>query len=156
MPSPAGNRTIKDINDMKANLPEYAEIYLDECLSNTKEVVSGSGKVLEVRDRHIPTIDYFLSIWLPRNIGNTITRMTYYNWLNGTDDHKKAIIKSIDDQFKALAGDIVANEGKGIFYAKNKLGWTDRYQSEASLTVTGLPIQINTNVPPLALDDNNA
>jgi len=29
-----------------------------------------------------------------------------------------------------LAADIVANEGKGIFYAKNKLGWTDRLQTE--------------------------
>ena len=28
--------------------------------------------------------------------------------------------------FTALATDIVANEGKGIFYAKNKLGMADR------------------------------
>jgi hypothetical protein len=35
-------------------------------------------------------------------------------------------IKNIEGMFTALATDIVANEGKGIFYAKNKLGMTDR------------------------------
>jgi hypothetical protein len=29
-----------------------------------------------------------------------------------------------------LAADIVANEGKGIFYAKNRLGMHDRQQLE--------------------------
>jgi hypothetical protein len=43
-------------------------------------------------------------------------------------------IKSIDDQFNALATDIVANEGKGIFYAKNKLGMTDKQQVDGSMT----------------------
>jgi hypothetical protein len=43
-------------------------------------------------------------------------------------------IKSIDDQFNALATDIVANEGKGIFYAKNKLGMTDKQQLDGSMT----------------------
>jgi hypothetical protein len=32
--------------------------------------------------------------------------------------------------FKCLAKDIVANEGKGIFYAKNALGMHDRQQLE--------------------------
>jgi hypothetical protein len=39
-------------------------------------------------------------------------------------------IKSIDDDFKALAEDIVANEGKGIFYAKNRLGMHDKQHIE--------------------------
>jgi hypothetical protein len=39
-------------------------------------------------------------------------------------------IKIIDDLFNSLARDIVANEGKGIFYAKNKLGMHDRQQVE--------------------------
>ena len=41
---------------------------------------------------------------------------------------KKDTIKRIDDLFQALATNIVANEGKGIFYAKNKLGMTDKQQ----------------------------
>ena len=39
-------------------------------------------------------------------------------------------IKKIDELFKSLAADIVANEGKGIFYAKNRLGMHDRQQLE--------------------------
>ena len=46
-------------------LPDWADKYIQECISHTKEVVSGSGKVVEVQDRHIPTIAYFLNIWLP-------------------------------------------------------------------------------------------
>jgi hypothetical protein len=39
-------------------------------------------------------------------------------------------IKTISDEFDSLARDIVGNEGKGIFYAKNKLGMHDRQQVE--------------------------
>jgi hypothetical protein len=42
--------------------------------------------------------------------------------------HKE--VNQIDEMFRALAADIVANEGKGIFYAKNLLGWTDRAKNE--------------------------
>ena len=149
-------KTLICLKDLVNNLEEYGEMYISECMHNTKEVVSSSGKVVNVRDRYIPTIDYFLNIWLPRNIGNTIAKKTYYEWMRGKDDVKSSIIKNIDDMFKALAIDIVANEGRGIFYAKNRLGMSERYQSEQSLTVTGLPITINTNVPPLALDSNDA
>lgn len=107
-------------------LPKYANEYIDICLNHTKEVATGSGKIVEQKERHIPTISFFLNIWLPRNIGDTIVRNTYYDWLKGENKLKKDTIKIIDDLFLSLAGDIVANEGKGIFYAKNKLGWTDK------------------------------
>jgi hypothetical protein len=42
-------------------------------------------------------------------------------------------IKTIEGLFKALATDIVANEGKGIFYAKNRLGMTDRAMVESKI-----------------------
>jgi hypothetical protein len=134
-------------------LPEYATMYIDICIGHTKEVVSGSGKVVKVEDRHIPTIAYFLNIWLPRNLGESISKSTYYNWLKEEDETKLDAIKKIDEEFKALAGDIVANEGKGIFYAKNKLGWSDRQVTESSLNVTGLPVNIITNSPPLSNDE---
>tara|TARA_R110000868_G_scaffold279203_1_gene539287 strand:- start:32392 stop:32787 length:396 start_codon:yes stop_codon:yes gene_type:complete len=108
----------------------YATNYLRECMSHTKEVVSGSGKVVEVMDRHIPTIDYFLNIWIPLLQLEKIGRTTYYEWLKGDDEIKANTIKRINDDFKALAKDIVANEGKGIFYAKNALGMHDRQQLE--------------------------
>jgi hypothetical protein len=112
------------------NLPEYANQYIDICLTHTKEVATGSGKIVEQKERHIPTIAFFLNIWLPRNIGDTISRDTFYEWLKQENTSKSDTIKKIDDLFLALAGDIVANEGKGIFYAKNKLGWTDKLQTE--------------------------
>ena len=115
--------------DFINKLPEYANQYIDVCLSHTKEVATGSGKIVEQKERHIPTIAFFLNIWLPRNIGDTICRDTYYEWLNGENKVKSDAIKKIDDLFLALAGDIVANEGKGIFYAKNKLGWTDKHEN---------------------------
>ena len=110
------------------SLPEYADRYIKECLSHTKEVATGSGKIVKIEDRHIPTIAYFLNIWLPLLKLDTIVRNTYYDWLKGDNQIKKDTIKRIDDLFQALATDIVANEGKGIFYAKNKLGMTDKQQ----------------------------
>ena len=118
-------------DDFIINLGKHADNYISECLAHTKEVVSGSGKVIEVRDRHIPTIDYFLRIWIPIvRKEKSIVRETYYTWLNSDDKLKSDTIKKIDDLFKGLAIDIVGNEGKGIFYAKNRLGMHDRQQLE--------------------------
>jgi len=112
-------------------LYHLAETYIDECLSHTIQEVS-QGRIVEKMNRHIPTIDFFLRIWIPRNYDKsyTIKRMTYYRWLNWENTEKQRVIKNIDDIFKALAQDIVANEGKGIFYAKNRLGMHDRQQVE--------------------------
>ncbi len=115
--------------DFIEQLPNNANQYIEVCLNNTKEVATGSGKIVEQKERHIPTIAFFLNIWLPRNVGDTIVRNTYYDWLKGEDELKKDTIKKIDDLFQSLAVDIVANEGKGIFYAKNKLGMTDKVDS---------------------------
>jgi hypothetical protein len=108
-----------------------AETYIDECLTNTTEEVS-QGRIVKKLNRHIPTIDFFLRIWIPRNYSrrDTIKRQTYYRWLNWTNTEKQRVIFDIDEAFKALARDIVANEGKGIFYAKNRLGMHDRQQLE--------------------------
>lgn len=118
-------------DDFAIWIGKKANEYIQECISHTKEIVSSSGKVIEVRDRHIPTIEYFLQIWLPFfNLG-TIVKSTYYEWLKGANGEVKSnAIKAVNDTFKALAKDIVANEGKGIFYAKNCLGMHDRQQLE--------------------------
>lgn len=114
-------------------LHELAFEYMQECVQNTRPHVAGNGKVIQVPDRHIPTIGYFLNVWLPIvRKEKTINRDTYYTWLRGEADEplKTDTIKTIDDMFKNLAKDIVANEGKGIFYAKNALGMHDRQQVE--------------------------
>lgn len=109
---------------------DKANQYIEECVNNTKPHVAGSGKVVEVPDRHIPTIKYFLHYWMPRNHGETINRDTYYTWLKLEDESKSDTIKRIDDLFASVAEDIVANEGKGIFYAKNRLGMHDKQHIE--------------------------
>ena len=113
------------------HLEGLAYIYIEECLSNRKEMISNKGDIVLVSDRHIPTIDYFLRIWIPLvRKEKSIHRDTYYTWLNSDDKLKSDTIKKIDDLFKGLARDIVANEGKGIFYAKNALGMHDKQHLE--------------------------
>ena len=113
------------------NLELWAIEYIEECSSHKKETLSNKGEIALVSDRHIPTIDYFLRIWIPIiKKEKAIVRSSWYEWLNGDDKLKSDTIKKIDELFKALASDIVANEGKGIFYAKNRLGMHDRQQVE--------------------------
>lgn len=131
-------------------LPEYADKYIDICINHTKEVATGSGKIVELKERHIPTIDFFLNIWLPKNLGETISRSTYYEWLKSNDEAKSDTIKTIDDKFKSLAGDIVANEQKGIFYAKNKLGWTDKAVNENTNINRNITVEVVKSDIPLS------
>jgi len=146
------------------NLESHAFEYIEECLGHKKEVMSGSGMVREIQDRHLPTVQYFLRIWLLQNKGKSIDRSTWYEWINletseDNTEEKNALIKlksdtikKIDGLFSALATDIVANEGKGIFYAKNKLGMTDKVQSDLTskgnelkaVTITGMVITNET------------
>lgn len=133
-------------------LKQRAEEYIDECLGNQKEYVTNSGRSVNIKDRHIPTIEFFLRIWMPRNHGESISKETYYQWLklepkeDDTDEQRQFIkeksdaIKKINDEFKALATDIVANEGKGIFYAKNRLGMHDKQQIDTNANVSILNI----------------
>ena len=116
-------------------LEAQSEIYLSECLAHTKQHATGSGKVVDVQDRHIPTVDFFLNIWLGIVNKETIARQTWYRWLREKGDEndenlKRDTIKRITLRFNSLARDIVANEGKGIFYAKNALNMHDKQHIE--------------------------
>jgi len=117
--------------------PEQLELfawdYIQECINNKREHPTASGKVVLISERHLPTVAYFLKIWLPMKGLPTLCRSTYYNWLQSEDSHVLDTIKNIEGMFTALATDIVANEGKGIFYAKNKLGMTDKAQTDIKL-----------------------
>ena len=120
-------RLPKDIDQER--LLEWADEYIDYCLNSTKEVATGAG-VKIIRERHLPTISFFLLIWLPRQGFEFYNRANYYEVLSKEDHPCHKITKQIDELFRALAADVVANEGKGIFYAKNLLGWTDRAKNE--------------------------
>ena len=56
----------------------------------------------------------------------------WFEAINNAEHPYHLTVKTIDDTFRALATDIVANEGKGIFYAKNYLGMTDKVQTEST------------------------
>ncbi len=111
-------------------LIKLADEYCDFCIDSTIEVVSGSGKLVDKKERHLPTTNYFLLHWLRRNKFDFYKRSNWYTVLSSKVHPLSDTIKSIDEKFNSLAEDIVANEGKGIFYAKNKLGMTDRLQTE--------------------------
>lgn len=110
-------------------ITQKAQEYIDFCLESTKEVPT-SGGVRTIKERHIPTIMYFLLVWMPRQEVKFYKRRNYYKVLNDPTHPAHETVKEIDEIFRALAADIVANEGKGIFYAKNLLGWTDRAKTE--------------------------
>jgi restriction endonuclease len=122
------SNTHRDIDADK--LDEYALQYCDECIDAVKQIATNSGKVLDVKERHLPTIDYFLKHWLRRKHKEfwegCLKRSQWYNAQSDSEHPLSDTIKIITENFHALSKDIVANEGKGIFYAKNALGMTDR------------------------------
>ena len=119
----------KHRNIDKDELLQMAYNYCDYCIASTKEIATNSG-VKSVRERHIPTVSYFLLHWLRREHFDFYSRTNWYDAMKDETHPLSNTIKTIDNDFNALARDIVANEGKGIFYAKNKLGMHDRQQVE--------------------------
>lgn len=110
-------------------LMQKAYEYCDYCIASTKEIATNSG-VKEVRERHIPTTAYFLLHYLRREEFDFYKRTNWYDAQRNENHPLSNTIKSIDELFKTLARDIVANEGKGIFYAKNALGMHDKQHIE--------------------------
>lgn len=121
--------------DFPYKLLELAKQYVKECEEHVKETTA-AYKIVELKDRKLPTIDYFIHIWLPKHSDEIIKKTAFYDWLKGDDQVKTNCIKEIQTIFKALATDIVANEGKGIFYAKNALNMTDHQTTDSEIKVT--------------------
>jgi hypothetical protein len=119
-----------------SGLLDYAFIYIDECELKRKEQLSNKGEIVEIAERKNPTIDYFLTIWLPKNCkkNKTIHRSTYYRWVKWDNTEKQKVVTQIDNLISSVQKDIAANEGKGIQYLKYKFGWTDKAEN------------INTNI----------
>jgi hypothetical protein len=114
-------------------LQDMADAYCDYCIESTKEVPTVKGPV-QIKERHLPTVSYFLLHWLRRQHFEFYQRTNWYDAMKNEEHPLSNTIKSIDNQFKALAEDIVANEGKGIFYAKNRLGMSDKVDSRNDTT----------------------
>lgn len=126
-------------------LIELSNNYIGHCLNSTKEYPTARGAV-QVKERHLPTIKYFLYIWLRLNDFDFYKRTEWYKVINEPDHIYHLTVKTIDDSFRALATDIVANEGKGIFYAKNYLSMTDKVITENTNDSTHTIKEITINV----------
>lgn len=113
------------------DLEDLAWQYVNECLTNTKQHPTASGKVVNILDRKTPTVSYFLRYWIPAKGKPTIARSTWYEWLK--HEEKSDTIKKIKDLFDSIAIDIIANEGKSIFWAKNALGWSDQLKTSTHI-----------------------
>lgn len=118
----------RDIDQEK--LTELAEAYCDECLAHKKTFLSNQGNPVELEDRYIPTVDFFLHHWLRKNhkefYKTMLKESQFYRAMRESDHPLSQTIKNIRELFDGAAVDIVANEGRGIFYAKNRLGMTDK------------------------------
>ena len=138
-----------------STLKEYAFKYIDECEGKRKEQLSNKGEIVKVEDRKMPTIDYFLLYWLPKNCkkNKTISRSTYFRWVNWENSNKQKVMLEIDNLLKAIQLDIVANEGKGIQFVKHKFGWTDKQQTD--INVTQLNANFGTTIQPASESGNN-
>lgn len=128
----------RDIDPEELN--EQALMYCDFCIEATKEIATNAG-VRIIKERHLPTVNYFLMHWLRKNNFEFYKRSNWYEALNNKQHPLSDTIKSIDAYFEALSIDIVANEGKGIFYAKNKLGMTDKVDNKNEHTFKGIDIK---------------
>lgn len=111
-------------------LLNLAQEYCDECMEHKKDHVAGSGKVVPVEDRKIPTVKYFVMHWLRKRKLDFYTREYVYEAMRDEAHPLSYTLKTIREYFDSLAEDIVANEGKGIFYAKNRLGMHDKQHIE--------------------------
>lgn len=144
----AGKAKDIDLDELIALACKYA----DECIEATKEIATMKGPV-KIKERHLPTISYFLYHFLRREHFEFYKRSNWYDALSNKEHRCSDTIKSIDEMFNALAADIVANEGKGIFYAKNKLGMSDKVETKnenAHLLTGKVSVNVISSGIPLA------
>lgn len=129
----------------KDELINLAEEYLTECETSVKELLANTGKAVEISDRRIPTFKYFILIWLKNKEFDFYSRQHVYKIMENEEHPLCDTIKNVRAYFDALAEDVVANEGKGIFYAKNRLGMSDRrdlrVNGELNHKITGMNIE---------------
>lgn len=123
-----------DYRDIKKeDLLQLAEKYIDECEQAIKEVATGKG-VHKLKERKLPTIKYWVLQWLKKEGFEFYTRQYFYDALKNDNHPLSDTLKNIRNTFDAIAEDVVANEGKGIFYAKNRLGMSDKQENQNNNT----------------------
>ena len=76
-------------------LIKLAQAYCNDCMDATQEQATGSGKIVAVRSRHIPTIDYFIRHWLRRHHFDFYTRQHFHKVLKDGEHPLSDTIKRI-------------------------------------------------------------
>jgi hypothetical protein len=135
-------KTRKNIDPER--LLELALEYVKNCEEHTIEQATAKGSIVKVKSRKIPTFKYFTSFWLRQKDFNFYCRQHFHEVLKLDEHPLNDTLKKIEEMFKSYAVDVVANEGKGIFYAKNFLGMTDRQQIDTTQNINIM------NIDPLA------
>ena len=91
----------KHRNIDKDELLEMAYRYCDYCISSTKEIATNSG-VKQVKERHIPTVSYFLLHWLRREHFDFYCRDNWYHAMkNETHPLSDTIKDSLDEELRS-------------------------------------------------------
>lgn len=121
----------------------YASEYIKYCEDYTIQQATAKG-VVNIKSRKVPTFKYFVLFWLQNKDKDFYTRQHFHKVLKWDEHPLNDTLKKIEEAFKMYAVDVVANEGKGIFYAKNYLGMTDKQQIDATQNVRVI------NIDPLA------
>lgn len=131
--------TVRDLDPER--LDELAWEYIQECEDATKEVATAKGAI-RIRERKVPTLRYFLDVWLRKREEPFYRKSQWYNVLNDDTHPLHLTVKGIQELFNAHAVDVVANEQKGIFYAKNRLGMAEKIEQHNENTITTLAVEV--------------
>ena len=104
--------------------------YIIECANNRAEHPTVKGDIIEVSNRKIADWKYFCSWWIVQKGFDFYTRQYSYDIEKDENHPLSDTIKKVKAMMDGYSSDVVANEGKGIFWAKNRLGMHDRQQVE--------------------------
>jgi hypothetical protein len=127
-------------------LQDLAAQYIIDCENNRKEQATAKGDIVAIAERKIADWQYFISHWIVKKGFDFYTREYSYA-IEKDDTHPLSYtIKKIKARMDGYSGDVVANEGKGIFWAKNRLGMTDRTEQTHKTEVSPYN-PLNLDVP---------
>lgn len=143
----------RDIDESK--LLDLAAEYIIDCENNRNEQLSNKGEIVEVGKRKIADWKYFVSWWLVKKGFDFYTRQYSYDVEKDLSHPLSDTIKKIKAMMDGYSSDVVANEGTGIFWAKHRLGMSDKAlddsenQNQIKINLKDIEIVVNKT-----LDDN--
>lgn len=132
-------RPFTDIDTERLN--ELAWEYITECLDASIEVPTTKG-ACKIKQRRIPTTRYFLYIWLRQKDFEFFGKSNWYIVLGDPEHPLHLHVKMINETFNAVVEDELANTGRAVFYAKNRLGMADKSEHREEKTIKNLTVNV--------------